>query len=160
MKQVKLIKRGKMGLIAIICFLSVIGCGFLSVKSVPQKQIEDDLKRQPLKFKTANGTSEWDFNDKSLKPILCFAVNTDESKISASNAELSVTVASWENIKIKDIWFYSTLYGKMLMRYKKEGDKWVLENAEPQDFTMEQPKSSEDFEKFVQRATPLCAKSN
>lgn len=144
-------------LIAILCLLLVSGCGLIGGGSPSREQIEADIKRQPLNVKVANGTIEWDFNPKSYKPLTCFAVDAGESKITASNAELSATVASWSAVQITNKWFYSTLYGKMLMRYKKEGDKWILDNAEQQNFTFEKPKNSEDFEKFVERAMPLCA---
>lgn len=140
-------------LMAAICFLLVGGCGLKgSQSSVPQNQIEDDIKSQPIKTKTRI----WDFNPRDFKPISCFAVNQDESKISASNADLSVTVASMQKVNLNKM-FYYTLYGKMLMHYKKDGDKWVLEKAEPQDFTSEETESSEEFEKFQQRVMPICA---
>lgn len=144
----------KLGLlIAIVCFLLSGGCGLKSSQSsVPQKQIEDDIKSQPIKTKTRI----WDLNDKNVKSISCFSVNKDESKTSASNADLSVTVASMEQLNLNKM-FYYTLYGKMLMHYKKDGDKWVLEKAEPQDFTSEETESSAEFEKFQQRVMPICA---
>jgi len=147
-------------LIVAICFLLISGCVLTKNDDVPQKQIEADIERQPLKIKRSNGIVDWDFNPKSYKPLSCFAVNKDESKISSSNAELSVTVASWQKSTIQDRSFYNTLYGKMLMRYKKDGDKWVLENAEQKEFTWESPDYPEDYDKFVQKAMPLCAKSN
>lgn len=144
-------------LIAVLCLFLVSGCGLFGNDSPSREQIEADIKRQPLKVKVANGTVEWDFNPRSYKPLSCFSINTGESKITATNADLSVTVASWSAVQITNKSFYSTLYGKMLMRYKKEGDKWILENAEPLNLTFEKPTNLEDFEKFVQRAMPICA---
>jgi hypothetical protein len=144
-------------LIATVCFLLLSGCSLVNTQSlVPRKQIEDDIKSQTIKTKTRS----WDFNDKDFKPVSCFAVNNDESKTTASNADLSVTVASMQQVNLNKM-FYYTLYGKMLMHYKKDGDKWILEKAEPQDFTSEETTSAEDFAKFQQKVAPICAhKSN
>ncbi len=132
-----------------ICFLLISGCGLFSKSEVPRDQVDADIKRQTLEVKFGDETVEWEFDNKLIKPLTCFAINTDGSKISELNADLSVTVASWRHVTIQDKPFYSTVYGKMLMRYGKEGDRWILENAEPQDITLEKPENGEAFKKFV-----------
>lgn len=76
-------------LILVMCLLVVSGCGLLGNKGVPKEQINDDIASKSVKVK--DGT-DWYFKGDSQR---CFAVIDDESKITASNADISVAVSSW-----------------------------------------------------------------
>jgi hypothetical protein len=136
-------------LILVGCLSMVWGCGLLGSKGVAKEQLNADIADKSVKVK--DGT-DWFFKFDSER---CFAVNDEESKITAANADISVTVASWREIGIDKYQFYRTVFGKVLLHYKNDGGKWVLESLEPKDLT-EKTLETEEFKKFLDIRMPIC----
>lgn len=130
--------------------LVVFGCGLLGKKGIPNEQINADLDGKTVKFN--GGKDQWHFSHDSER---CFVVNDKETKITDSNADVLVTVSSWYQTQgITKV--ITTVIGNMLLHYRKDGDKWVLENIEPKDLTFEGFTETSDFEKFLDKHTPIC----
>lgn len=136
-------------LILAVCLFTLSGCGLIGKNRVTNEQINADLNGKTVKFN--GGKDEWFFSDKEEK---CFLVNDKESKITDSNADVSLTVSSWRQSDLTKVFF--TVYGKMLMRYKTDGGKWVLESIEPRDATQESFSSPAEFKIFLDVHTPVC----
>lgn len=136
-------------LILTICSLVLCGCGLWGNKGVTNEQINNDIANKSVKVKDG---PDWYFGSNSER---CFAVNDDESKITTSNADLSVTVSSWRQSELKESPVYFTVFGKMMLHYKNEGGKWVLESIESIDLTRKSI-AQEEFPKFLDIVMPQC----
>lgn len=136
-------------IILAICLLSLSGCGLMGKKGVPNEQINADLSRKMVKFN--GGKDEWLFSDENER---CFTVKDDESKITDSNADVSTTVSSWRQSDLTKVFF--TVLGNLVLHYKKDGGKWVLESIEPKDATAASFTEQEEFKKFLDKHTPVC----
>ncbi len=79
----------------------------------------------------------------------------DQTKYTATTGEVVVNVASWRDISIGNESIYRTVFGKMLLNYKKDGANWVLEKVTPQEL-IEKTLEMDEFKKFVDIQTPLC----
>ena len=135
---------------------ALTGCGLLGDKGVPKEQINEDIAKNSVKVKltSLNQDTDWTFRFDSER---CFSVNDVESKITDSTADISVTVSAWqESLPIApDPTTYYTIFGKMLLHYKKDGGKWVLESIEPKDLIYNDL-NLEKFKKFVEIGQPQC----
>ena len=138
-----------MKLITTMCLLILSGCGLLGSKGVPKEQMNTDIGSKTVK---ATDGSSWIFPGDSER---CFAVNDDETKITASNADVTVTVASWRDITLGSSVLFSTVFGKLRLQYKMDGGKWVLESVEPKEL-ITKTLEKEEFKKFVDIQMPLC----
>ena len=139
----------KMKLIAGVCFLMLNGCRLSGFKAVPKEQLNTDIGSKTVK--TESG-SDWVFSGDSKR---CFVVNEDETRITDSQADVSVTVASWRDITIGNSALYRSVFGKMTLHYKMVGGKWFLENVESKEL-IEKTLEREEFKKFVDIQIPLC----
>lgn len=128
---------------------ALTGCGLLGSKTIPKEQINADIANRSVKGK--DGT-DWTFKFDSER---CFVVNDDESQITTSNADISVTVSSWRESGSGKYQLYLTLFGKMMLHYKNDGGKWVLESIEPKDLT-NKTLELEEFKSFLDIKMPLC----
>ena len=125
------------------------GCGLAGKKGVPMEQINADLANKTVKFN--EGKNQWFTDDKKER---CFSVNDGESKISDTNADLSVTFSSWYQDDLTSIFF--SVNGKMLLHYKNEGGKWVLQSIEPKDANWQSFTGKEELKKFLDTHVPVC----
>lgn len=136
-------------LILAVCPLVLSSCGLMGTKGVEKEQISTDIANRSVKL---NDGTEWFFKLDSQR---CFAVNDDESQITASGADISVTVSSWKETGTGNNELYRTVFGKMLLHYKKDGGKWILESVEPQDLA-DKTLETEEFKKFLDIQRPVC----
>ncbi len=122
-------------------------------QGVPKEQINADLHDKTIQVKnefSSSGTENWEFNTDFLR---CFAPVNDEIKLTESNAEMVVIVNSSKYPT--DSGITRVMSGKLLLRYKKEGEKWVLEGIETKDAltaVLEMDKAIE----FSSSSAPLC----
>jgi hypothetical protein len=136
------------------------GCGgMLGKTAVPNEQINADLNGKKVKVTEGSYSSdnEWFFRKDYER---CFVVNDSESKISDTEANLSVTVSSWGDLKLGDLGMkneYITVFGKLAMQYKKEGEKWVLQNLESKELIFKSL-DTEQWKKFLEISMPNCTK--
>ncbi len=139
----------KTNLMLTMCFLAVCGCGLFGGKGVPKEQINTDIGSKKVR---TSDDSDWFFGGDSQR---CFAVNDDETKITDSIADVSVTVASWRDMRLGNSALFTTVFGKLLLHYKMDGGKWVLETVEPKELIQKTLEVGE-FKKFVDIQTPIC----
>ncbi len=139
----------KIKLITTIGCLALSGCGFFGSKGVPKEQLNTDIGTRTVK--TDSG-SDWVFSGDSER---CFAVNDDETKITGSNADVTISVASWRDITLGSSALFRTAFGKMMLHYKMDGGKWILERVEPKEL-IDKTLEPEEFKKFVDIQMPLC----
>jgi hypothetical protein len=134
-------------MILTMCLLMVSGCGLIGHKGVSKEQINADLADKTVKVAGLDG--KWLFYNKSER---CFSVNDDESKLTDSSADVSITVSSWH--ESASVFF--TVFGKMMLHYKMDGGKWVLQNIEPKELIQTGFSEQEKFKKFLEITTPQC----
>lgn len=139
----------KIKIISVACLLILCGCGLAGSKGVPKEQLNADIGSKAL---TAADGKSWNFPGDTER---CFAVMDDQTKITAANADIMVSVGSWRDISIGNSNLYNTVYGKLHLQYKMDGGKWVLEKIEPVEL-INKTLETEDFKKFVDIQMPLC----
>ena len=150
------------GLTLVVCLLVCSGCGLsglIGKKGVTNEQINVDISNKKVKITEGAYASDhtWYFSPKDER---CFVVNENESKIADSSADLSITISSWRFIPLRDVGpddKYGTVLGKMLLHYKKDGEKWVLENLEPKELIYKDL-DMDQWKKFLEITAPNCAK--
>jgi hypothetical protein len=113
----------------LVCVSLFWGCGS---KKITNEQIDTDIGNQSLKV-TEGSPSVWTFNADTDR---CFAIA--ESKYADGKAEITARVASsqmdgQENTRMEDVTGIKTLLGQIVLNYKNEGGKWVLEKAEARE---------------------------
>jgi hypothetical protein len=136
-------------LILAACALVLCGCGLAGNRGVPNEQINADLNNKTVKFNGGNDT--WVFSPDYER---CFLVNESESKIADASAEVPVTLSSWYQSDVTKV--IVAINGKALLRYKKDGGKWVLEGIEPKDATRESFSGKAEFTTWLDKHTPVC----
>ena len=137
---------------AIVCLSLFSGCGLLGGGGVPKEQINTDLANSKIKAQRGNDLkqqTDWEFKDDSYR---CFAPITDETKISDTTADMMMNVSAVRLVKSEDT---PTLFGKILLRYKKDGGNWKLETIEPKDVRTNEI-TGDAFSKFIDLQMPLC----
>jgi predicted small lipoprotein YifL len=137
-------------LILAMCLTLLSGCGLLGNKGVPKEQINSDLAGKTIKVRSPLGESSWDFKDDYIR---CFALTPNETKTTESNVDTVIDVSSmkyptWTGVS-------EVMFGKILLRYKKDGDKWTLESIEPKDASTNNLEGEKAVE-FAKLSAPLC----
>ena len=139
-------------LILAFCLLMLWGCGLLGGQGGPKEQLNGDIDGKTIKAQRANNmesTTEWNFKDDSLR---CFAPVDGETKITESNADVTLNISA---VRLSGSSDTPTLFGKILLHYKKDNGKWVLDNIEPKDVRTNEI-SGDAFSKYVDLQMPLC----
>ena len=86
--------------------------------SVPKEQIDADIAKKIVD--TQEGTEKkWVFEADDQR---CFSVVDGESKATDAGADVMVNVSSYQEMSIGGDKTIITVFGKMLMKYKKNGD--------------------------------------
>ena len=136
----------------LVGLLMLAGCGMVGAKqSVPKEQIELDLKSKVVDVQEGS-EKKWVFEADDQR---CFAVIEPESKVTDSTADEMVNVASYQEMTLGSNTTYMTVFGKMLMKYKKENGKWVLDKIEPKDL-MSKNLEMDQFKKWLDIQMPVC----
>jgi len=133
-----------------LCLLMLSLCGLMGKKGVPKEQVNADLAEKTISVKGPNDTEEqWRFKDDSYR---CFAPSDTPSKITESDDVIPINVSA---IRLVDGEDTPVLFGEIVLHYKKDADKWVLESIEPKDVRTN-VLTGDAFSKFLDMQKPLC----
>lgn len=136
--------------IVVPTLLLVLGCGLLGGKPpVAKEQLDTDIAKQTV---NADG-GEWIF---AADDIRCFEVVDKDVKKTETTLELPVMVGSfWEMTLSSGKQIYPTVLGRMVMQYKKNGEKWEFERVDP-SMLMKRNMDIDDFRQFAPIQAQLC----
>ena len=133
-----------------LCLLLLSFCGLLGTKGVPKEQVNADLGDRTISIKGANDAEEqWNFKDDSYR---CFAPSDTPSKITESDDVIPINVSA---IRLGTGEDTSVLFGEIVLHYKKDNGKWVLESIEPKDVRT-RVLTGDAFSKYLDLQKPLC----
>lgn len=138
-------------LILAMCLSLFSGCGLLGNKGVPKEQINSDLMGKTIKVRSAFGQSDWDFKDDFIR---CFAPAPNETKTADTNADTVINISSMKYPTASGA--SDVMFGKVSLRYIKDGDKWTLESVEPKDVSTNRLEGEKAVE-FAKLSSPLCS---
>jgi hypothetical protein len=136
-----------------VCMMVVVGgCGMLATKqAVPKEQMDKDIATQVVDVQEGI-EKKWIFEADDQR---CFSVIDAESQSTDSSADVVVNVGSWQEFALGGKTTYLTVFGKMVMKYKKDNGKWVLDKIEPKDL-ISKNLEMDQFKKWLDIQTPLC----
>jgi len=133
-----------------LCLLMLSVCGLLGGKGVPKEQVNADIGDKTISAKDANDTEQqWRFKEDSYR---CFAPSDTPSKITESDAVIPINVSS---IRLVDGEETPVLFGEIVLHYKKDNGKWILESIESKDVRTK-VLTGDTFSKFLDLQKPLC----
>lgn len=133
----------------IVAMVCLTGCGLFGENKIENAIINADLDKQQLNV-TEGVSKTWDFSRDQSR---CFSVT--DSKFAGDTAQLTLTVASYyESEAVAGSVF--TVFGKVLMNYKRSGNSWTLEKAESKEL-IQKILDEDEFKKFLDIAAPVCA---
>ncbi|HVF30275.1 MAG TPA: hypothetical protein VNA22_04860 [Pyrinomonadaceae bacterium] len=133
---------------AVFSLVCVLGCGLFGENKIENVVINSDLDKQQLNI-TEGVSRTWDFSRDQSR---CFQVT--DGKYTGDTAQLTLTVASYyESEAVGGSVF--TVFGKVLMHYKRDGNTWKLEKAESKELIQKILEGAE-FTKFLDIAAPVC----
>ena len=133
-----------------LCLLLLSLCGLLGKKGVPKEQVNVDIGDKTISAKNADDTEQqWRFKEDSYR---CFAPSDTPSKITESEDVIPINVSS---IRLGDGEETAVLFGEIVLHYKKDNGKWVLENIEPKDVRTK-VLTGDAFSKYMDLQMPLC----
>ncbi len=133
------------------CLFLIAGCSMLSKTSVPKEQIDADIAKNVVD--TQEGTEKkWVFEADDQR---CFSVVDSESKSTDTGADVMVSVSSYQEMSLGGDKKMLTVFGKMLMKYKKNGDKWTLEGIQPKDL-ISKNLGMDQFSQWLDIQMPNC----
>lgn len=133
-----------------LCLLMFSVCGLLGEKGVPKKQVNDDLADRTISAKDASDTEQqWRFKEDSYR---CFAPSDTPSKVTESDAVIPINVSS---IRLVDGEETPVLFGEIVLHYRKDNGKWILESIESKDVRTK-GLTGDAFSKFLDLQKPLC----
>ena len=140
--------KGKTDLALGVLMLSL--CGLLGTKGVPKEQVNADLADRTISVKSASDTEEqWSFKDDSYR---CFAPSDTPGKITESDDVIPINVSA---IRLGAGEETAVLFGEIVLHYKKDNGKWVLDSIEPKDVRTK-ALTGDAFSKYLDLQKPLC----
>jgi hypothetical protein len=133
-----------------LCVLLLSLCGLLGKKGVPKEQVNSDLGERTISVKDANDIEqEWRFKEDSYR---CFAPSDTPAKITESEDVIPINVSS---VRLAEGEETPVLFGEIVLHYKKDNDKWVLDSIEPKDVRT-RALTGDAFSKYLDLQMPLC----
>jgi hypothetical protein len=133
-----------------LCLLMLSFCGLLGKKGVPKEQVNADLAGRTISVKDASDIEQqWSFKEDSYR---CFAPSETPSKITESEDTIPINVSAVRLVSGEET---PVLFGEIVLHYKKDDDKWVLESIEPKDVRTK-ALTGDAFSKFLDLQMPLC----
>ena len=133
-----------------LCLLMLSLCGFLGKKGVTKEQVNTDLGEKTISVKDANDIEQqWRFKEDSYR---CFAPSETPNKITESEDMIPINVSS---IRLVDGEETPVLFGEIVLHYKKDNGKWVLDSVEPKDVRTK-ALTGDAFSKYLDLQKPLC----
>ena len=137
--------------LTLACLLILAGCGMLAKPSVPKEQIDADIAKNVVD--TQEGTEKkWVFEADDQR---CFSLVDNESKSTEGGADVMVNVSSYQDMSMDGDKKVITVFGKMLMKYKKNGDKWALESIQGKDL-ITKTLTMDQFKQWLDIQMPNC----
>ena len=137
-------------LVLALSLLMLSGCSLFGKKRVPKAQVNADLGESTINAKGPDDTEQqWQFKDDSYR---CFAPSETPDNVTESEAVIPINISS---IRLADGDSTPVLFGEIVLHYKKEDDKWVLESIEPKDVRTN-ALTGDGFSKFLDLQKPLC----
>jgi hypothetical protein len=135
-----------------LCLLMLSGCGLLGKKGVPKEQVNTDLAERTISAKDASDMErhiDWRFKEDSFR---CFAPSDNPSTVTESDAVIPINISAIRLVEGEET---PVLFGEMVLHYKKNDGKWVLESIEPKDVRTNSL-TGDAFSKFLDLQKPLC----
>jgi hypothetical protein len=133
-----------------LCLLLLSFCGLMGKKGVPKEQVNADLAERTISVKDASDTEQqWSFKEDSYR---CFAPSETPSKITESEDTIPINVSAVRLVSGEET---PVLFGEIVLHYKKDDDKWVLESIEPKDVRTK-ALTGDAFSKYLDLQMPLC----
>jgi hypothetical protein len=133
-----------------LCLLMLSFCGLMGKKGVPKEQVNADLSERTISVKDASDTEQqWSFKEDSYR---CFAPSESPSKITESEDTIPINVSAVRLVSGEET---PVLFGEIVLHYKKNDDKWVLESIEPKDVRTK-ALTGDAFSKYLDLQMPLC----
>jgi hypothetical protein len=133
-----------------LCVLMLSLCGLLGKKGVPKEQVNSDLGDRTISVKDASDIEQqWRFKEDSYR---CFAPSDTPGKITESEDVIPINVSSIRLVEGEET---PVLFGEIVLHYKKDNGKWVLESIEPKDVRTK-VLTGDAFSKFLDLQKPLC----
>lgn len=133
-----------------LCLLLLSFCGLMGKKGVPKEQVNADLAQRTISVKDASDIEQqWTFKEDSYR---CFAPSETPSKITESEDTIPINVSAVRLVSGEET---PVLFGEIVLHYKKDDDKWVLESIEPKDVRTK-ALTGDAFSKFLDLQMPLC----
>jgi hypothetical protein len=133
-----------------LCVLMFSVCGLLGGKGVPKEQVNADISDKTISTKDEyDAEQQWAFKEDSYR---CFAPSDTPNKVTESEAVIPINVSS---IRIGQGEETPVLFGEIVLYYKKDNGKWILERIEPKDVRTKAI-TGDAFAKFLDLQKPLC----
>jgi hypothetical protein len=110
-------------LVGVIGLAMVIGCSALRGGKVTREQLHSDIKVQNLT--SPNG--DWRFKEAQA---ICFTVLDKDVNYTDTEAVIPMEIASWKSMSIGPVPVFAWITGTMTMKYKKDGDKWLVDSVD------------------------------
>ena len=133
-----------------LCLLMLSFCGLMGKKGVPKEQVNADLAERTISVKDASDIEQqWTFKEDSYR---CFAPSETPSKITESEDTIPINVSAVRLVSGEET---PVLFGEIVLHYKKDNDKWVLESIEPKDVRTK-ALTGDAFSKYLDLQMPLC----
>lgn len=142
----------KVNLLMVFSF-TLFGCGMIAKHEVgiPKEQIDKDLTKQVVDVQKGL-YKQWSFAHDNER---CFTIVGADSRSTNSTVDVVVKVGlSRENFKPA----YDTVFGTILMKYKKDGDSWILDKVEAIDL-FSQLLEGDKYKEWLDMQMPLCQDS-
>jgi hypothetical protein len=137
--------------IALACLL-ITGCAVLGKKRVSDEQINADLEGKNIEFN--GGKDPWLFHKSKER---CFQVMEGDVKTADGITSVPVVVSSFRTPDSYDPFpFYSSIYGKVIMRYKEQDGKPVLDGIDPVDGVYKSFEDKGTLKLFLDEHVNVC----
>ena len=136
----------------LVVLTAILGCGMFKQQSVPKEQIDTDIATKVVDVQEGD-EKKWIFEADDQR---CFSVMDGESNFTDSGADVVVVVGSYQEMELSGNTTYMTVFGKMLLKYKRDGDKWTLQSIEPTDLISKNLKTTDQFKKWLEIQAPNC----
>jgi hypothetical protein len=122
----------------------------LGKKGVPKEQVNTDLGERTITVKDASDIEQqWSFKDDSYR---CFAPSDTPNTITETDDIIPINVSSIRLVEGEET---PVLFGEIVLHYKKDNDKWVLNSIEPKDVRTK-ALTGDAFTKYLDLQMPLC----
>jgi hypothetical protein len=132
----------------VVGLLTFSNCSLLGGNKISNEQISDDLLTKTLNGK---GGSTLDLTSKYSSH--CFQVT--ESKFNGDSADVKLFFSGTEVLTSGDS--IKVVIGDVNLAYKRDGDKWKLDNVDSKDLDIKTTSMTDAMSNFAPLSKPICA---